>query len=341
MKVLCLAISRAYFLTSATAYSKAMAAEHEVYSCYPEKEAPNIPKLAGHIPCNWDEFNFDPIRNLNPDVIVAGNPRANWNRAPMMLLRMHGFPMVFAEYGWLPQSNHFYLDPVGLGNESILNRMQFFDEKESLDIHFDSEEAVPMLHSLQLGYYQQRGKLKDIPEDYIFVPYQWEWDSSILFDSSYFKSMDHLAAFVASSFPELPIVVKTHPLDRDREQKCRLPNIVYADPDTDPIALIQQSRAVFGINSTLLIEALVCEKPVAALGSNVASGKDVFYEGHEAYLNPKGLLHFIPSKEKIALVIRLLLEWQIKFSDPDMRKINRVLNLALKLNRGNYGYQSI
>jgi len=333
MKVLCLAISREYFLTSASDYTKAIAREHEVYTCYPDIVATGLPNVKGHVPCNWHEFDFGPIKALQPDVIVTGNPRAAWNRAPMLLLKMQGFPMVFAEYGWLPQRHHFYFDPVGLGNESILTWVKTFNDKDVLKLHFDLQDAMNALHSLQQGYYNPRPKLRNIPAgDYIFVPLQWEWDSSIIFDSSYFKSMDHLIAFAAFNFPEFPIVVKAHPLDKNRKRNCLLPNVSYVEPETDPIALIQQSRAVFGINSTLLIEALVAEKPVAALGENVASCRGVFYEGKDLYQNPRGLLEFKPDKKDIALAINILLEWQILFSNPDMRKINRVLQLAIELN---------
>lgn len=222
------------------------------------------------------------------------------------------------EHGWLPQGRHNYIDPLGTGGRSSL-----MGDWEHL---VGSEGRINLTRARLTEIYRPSEVELNLPRGFILVPMQLERDTSILYDSSYFKSMPSLVAFVRRHFPEYPIVVKLHPMDQTvfnfEGVSFRGVHVVSKEVKINDLAAI--ADFVVGINSTSLIEALVHGKRVAALGRNVASGKGVFYE--EAWSNPRGLLKHEPNLKQIWRVLDMLYHVQYPRAHPPHEIINKITN---------------
>lgn len=270
---------------------------HEIHTFYHPSDG--LPANGGvvHHPCQWWNFELGALEALDPDRVLVFNGSFAWCHAATAVIRER-WDTLYAELGWLPQSNQIYIDPRGPGARSQL----FLDA-----VPTQTSSAMESLREL----YKPSGA--SIEPGFILVPLQMEADTSILYDSPVFKTMHSLVGFVVRSFPDHRIVVKTHPrIDVPFEY----PGVLSISNTESLNDLVVASRAVVGINSTSLIEALVHHKPVMALGSNVISGKNVFYEGSEALKDPRGLLSYVPDVAKIDQCLTYLKSLQFLASDP-------------------------
>ncbi|TYS52493.1 hypothetical protein FZC83_16820 [Rossellomorea marisflavi] len=131
----------------------------------------------------------------------------------------------------------------------------------------------------------------ELPEEYVFLPFQVSRDTQILYHSPHIKDMrdllDHtfnaVKAINVAEGKNLHIVVKEHPEDMSRvnydDLKERYKNeeeVLFVEK-FDIHTLIEKTEAVVTINSTVGIEALAKTKRVVTLG-------DAFY-------NIEGVVH--------------------------------------------------
>jgi capsular polysaccharide export protein len=116
---------------------------------------------------------------------------------------------------------------------------------------------------------------QEIPERYIFVPFQIDNDSQILVNSPWIKDMRHLFGVIREIQPilrdtNISFVFKEHPsctkryFDLHELAKGNSKILILNDENTQK--LIESAVAVLTVNSTVGMEALLCGKKVIVVG---------------------------------------------------------------------------
>ena len=220
--------------------------------------------------CNWHNFELDPLEQFNPDRIIVWNGYHNPFHGAVCYLK-EKYDLIHVEMAWLPQRGNLYFDTRGIGSKSsIATYCNMIGGKA-----IESERAI--FKNLQMQYAPSR-KPKFLPEKYVAVPLQLELDTSIVFDSPYFKTMNSLIGYALKMSP-YPVVIKPHPKDTVNKKNLEkfknisnvnLDNIIIIDKnDIDMSSLAAYSSGLIGINSTSMIEAALHLKPLIQLGMNV------------------------------------------------------------------------
>jgi hypothetical protein len=226
------------------------------------------------------------------------------------------FKVVYCEHGWLPQSGTFTIDLDGPNGSSSISKSDFLPSEINTDV----------LKSKRTEY---QSLVKQIPySDYIYVPLQINTDTQITEYSPHFKTMSSFINHVCRIFHDKRILVKVHPKDniKNKEEYKRIcaqyKNITLID-DMLNISYISKAKCVISINSTIVNEALLFNKPVMTYGINYFSNKNVTYEvkniSDEKY--QRDFLNFKPDINKIDRYITLLLNIQFNRSSFNINKI--------------------
>jgi hypothetical protein len=266
----------------------------QVMACYDSTLSPTNSRVQFNR-CRWTGFEFGDLEAFEPDRVVIFNSRQDAALAASLeLKRKYPRKVLHAELGWLPQKDNIYLDWEGNGGWSRLSKAGAYNIDDS---------ALDALREL----YVPEVIPSTVPKDFILVPLQLEKDTSILHDSQRIKTMFSLVGFVKKNFGDYPIIVRTHPICKTA---FGFDGVTTISDGISTRALSAHARAIVGINSTSLIEALIYSKPVLALGENVASNKGVFYEGPDAFYMPRKLLEFKVDKDKVDRVLTHLLSSQ-------------------------------
>ena len=156
------------------------------------------------------------------------------------------------------------------------------------------------------------GNRIQLPSNYIFVPFQVNIDTQVLFHSPWIKDMHHLFSILVGVLDKIAdenikIVIKEHPsclsnYGREHESVELNDRIFFANLN-DTQELIHNSEAVITINSTVGIEALLFGKKVISLG--------------QACYNLLGITQTASSAEELIERIDSLPNWNI---DDELRR---------------------
>jgi hypothetical protein len=286
-------------------------AGHEVMAVYSGAIPPSDPRVRFGS-CSWALFDYSPLTAFDPGRVVLFNGYHKAIHAAARAIERR-WKTVYMEHGWLPQRDHNYIDSKGTGARSSLLR--------SWHHLIGNENRVgETLKKLKHEYKPTKLKIS-LPRDYILVPMQLERDTSIVYDSPWFKSMPSLVGFVKRHFPDFPIVVKLHPMD---DVVYDFNNVTIVGGRVPIKDLFPGAQFVIGVNSTSLIEALIFEKKVGSLGVNVASGKGVFYEGERMWTNPRGLLNYKPDQRAIGETLDALYHAQYPRLHPPRTVLQKI-----------------
>jgi hypothetical protein len=225
----------------------------------------------------WCFFDMHTIESFKPDRIIIFNGFAQESFGATSYLK-DKYKCLFVERGWLPQAGSIYMDPRGLGGRSSLAHMNLSDAKTL------PRRVEQTINDLRDNFYNTEGH----PElgEYILVPLQLEKDTSIILDSPYFKTMASLLFFVKKSFPGHKVIVTPHPLNRDIE----VPDGFILEHEKKTKDLAKTAKAIIGINSTSMIEALIHYKPVGFLGRSVITASNAAYSPELTLNFPRNLL---------------------------------------------------
>lgn len=116
---------------------------------------------------------------------------------------------------------------------------------------------------------------------YIFFPLHQQNDSQITTRNPQFYHQEWLVQVIAQSLPQgYKLYVKSHPGREHLPLRVirfisKIPNVVLLDPNTNPYDIIEHSRAVIIISSTVGFEALLYYKPVIVVGNWTLRGLGV------------------------------------------------------------------
>ncbi len=215
----------------------------------------------------------------------------------------------FAEQGWFPQTKQFYIDSDGPNALSSIrgaaNGVTLTDANRRY--------IRKRLHSFHLN-------TNRIGEGYIYVPLQIVQDTTIRYWSNIQDHIGHKVLWFAERMCEVfageKIVLRAHPHDRGtlneklNDLVKRFDNVTISRCGTSK-EWAAGAKAVVGINSTVLLEALTFNKPVAALGEGIFSGNGVVYEADGNVEDMRKVLDMPIDTEQIAKFLHVLFSRQI------------------------------
>jgi hypothetical protein len=166
------------------------------------------------------------------------------------MCRRRGIPVCYMEWGLLPQSMTFSIDPCGFCGDSILAKDLSWVTSADMGRLYQVRSELRERHPLQEG-------------DHALAALQIENDSQILYFSPY-RSMREFVADVEAMYPSWGIIARPHPNSPEKRSFGR------AEVDDGGIFLDAAARAgvVIGITSTCLYEAAILGVPVVALGDH-------------------------------------------------------------------------
>jgi hypothetical protein len=166
------------------------------------------------------------------------------------LCQRRGIPVCYVEWGLLPQSETFMVDPSGFCGDSILAR----------DVSWVTEADMERLHQVRAEL-QQRYPLRR--GDHVLTVLQIENDTQILYFSPY-RNMEEFVADVEAMYPTEKIIARPHPKSTAKRSFAR----AAVEGGGDFLEAARQAGVVVGITSTCLYEAAILGVPVVALGDH-------------------------------------------------------------------------
>ncbi len=185
------------------------------------------------------------------------------------IAKLHGMRVVYAETGLLP--GRITVDPKGVNYYNSAPRERHFFEAYRCDKPLPGT-LIPR-NPKNAGKFASARKIA-LPERYVFIPFQVDYDTQILTHSPWIRDMrmlfDQIEA-ISREVPELHFLFKEHPssiksypdLHARAERSERL-MFANAWPTQK---LIEKSVAVITVNSTVGIESLLFHKRVVVLGN--------------------------------------------------------------------------
>lgn len=243
------------------------------------------------------------LHEQRPDGLVMWNG-GNWFlQAAALAAREQGIPVFYGENGLLP--NTTTLDPQGVNFNNAMPRDAAFYRALP-------DEYTPINTTLvpRTSARSEQARAVTLPPRYVFVPFQVNTDSQIVFNSPWIRDMVHLLEVLQAvvpllADPALVFVVKEHP-------SCKFRYDTYYDKVGDRIvfangnntqALIQGAEAVITVNSTVGLEALLLDRRVIVIGN--------------AFFAIPGLVLEARSEAALAAAVNQLPTWQ---PDPVLRR---------------------
>ena len=220
------------------------------YILYKTLQASLLKQLLKIIVNSYKEYELTLLifnGSISPDNILA-NIKSNHAR-------------VYIENGFFP--NTLQVDALGVNAANSLPREADF----YLNLPSYNVEELPtkvQVRKLKISY-----DVVELPDDYIFFPFQIPSDQQIRVHSRWIKTMDDFMDIIiefAVRYPDKNFVIKEHPSFKQSiiGKKPLRKNILFANGNSTE-ELIKNARLVVTLNSTVGIEALLFGKPVITL----------------------------------------------------------------------------
>lgn len=190
----------------------------------------------------------DKIKYANFAVIWNGYQHTSMSVSRICELR--GIPKCYIEWGMLPQSDNFFIDPLGFCGSSILCKDLSWVTEKDLEILYEKREALQKEYPVEDG-------------GYVLVPMQIENDTQVLHNSHY-NNMYEFVSHVENMYPNNTIIVKPHP----KSPAKRNFNRAQTTDETNFLKLASHASVVVSITSTTLYEAGILGVPIVALGDH-------------------------------------------------------------------------
>jgi len=210
--------------------------------------------------CNYEYF----ITKYDPKIVAIWNGIKYPQNIAVKIAKKYNKKIVYFENGFLPNTTQ--MDFKGVNYYNSLPRDVEFYKNLKLDIKLDT--------NLEKREFVGKQILENVklPQDYIFVPFQVGYDSQIIYFSD-FKDMRELFFLIKDISEKLKInfVFKEHPSDRvndysDLHKIAKKSKYLTFANTIDTQALIENSKSVVTINSSVGIESLLFHKKVYVLG---------------------------------------------------------------------------
>jgi hypothetical protein len=199
-----------------------------------------------------------PLQKISDQELTSAQGVMVWNGSmsihqPMLQqIERLGLDVTYVECGFFPQSQYFYFDKIGVNDQSQLK----ID-----DLCWISSEHKTILDNIRSLFFLDVSPYPD--SGYIFVPLQVPTDSNVLNHSRFKSGMQEFITHIEDNYQGEKILFKAHPKDR-MKSSYRLKSGCFSEADSR--SLIMSSKLVHGINSSVLYEAVLGQKPVVAEG---------------------------------------------------------------------------
>jgi capsular polysaccharide export protein len=227
------------------------------------------------------------------------------------IAQLKGIHVYYYENGLLPKK--VVLDPKGINFNNSVPRERKFYENYVNDKELPSE-LVPRATRHVDKF--DTDKATELPKEYIFVPFQVDYDTQIIKNSPWISNMRELFGVIEniSKNTKYNFVLKEHPSSGvnypDLHKKVvNIPNITFQNGHSTQ-ELIEKSLAVITVNSTVGTESLLFHKKVIVLGN--------------AFYTIDGISHYAKSIEELSMLIDKLdkLELNEDLIDNFLRYLN-------------------
>lgn len=166
-------------------------------------------------------------------------------------LRKMGTKVIFCEVAWFPQMEYLYFDEAGTNGNCSLHT-------DSLG--WLNPTDFTALDSFREAYLEGR-QTED--GNYIFVPMQLSWDTQIKLWSP-FDWMGQLITRAREVFSDHKVIFRKHPKDGKTYEDLD----IGSSGEGDLKDLVCGAHLVYGINSTVLLEAALMGKTVISVGKS-------------------------------------------------------------------------
>ena len=168
---------------------------------------------------------------------------------------------VYIENGFFP--NTLQIDPHGINAANSLPR------KAEYYLNLPNYELKDLPTQVQVRKQKVDYPVIELPNDYIFLPFQIPSDQQIRVHSTWIKTMDDFMDLIiefAAKYSDKNFVIKEHPSFKQSiiGKKPVKKNILFANGNSTE-ELIKNARFIITLNSTVGIEALLFRKPVITL----------------------------------------------------------------------------
>jgi len=204
------------------------------------------------------------LLKIRPRYMFVWNGNCLGDEVSRTVARELGIQSCFAEIGWFPQSETIYFDWEGTNFRSSIR---------SLDLR--ELDVDPRIDAWISSYIEDRSGKSVDERGYLFVPLQDEDDTNIT-DASPYRRMNDFVRDLSARFPDERIIVRRHPRFMQVELDT-YSNVEYRN-DGGVYDWLQHAKGIIGINSTVLLEALLYDKPIYSVGQSLASGLGVYAE---------------------------------------------------------------
>ena len=212
-----------------------------------------------------DQCDLEPfLKRRNAAYVLVWNGNSPGDRTTVEIAQANSIQPIFGEIGWFPQAETLYFDLEGTNFRSSIRK-----------IDLSKIEPDPRIDAWVADYVREHRQETVEERDYLFVPLQDEDDTNIT-DASPYQHMNDFVRALAGRFPNERLVVRRHP----RFMQVALddyPNVVYRN-DGNLYDWVENAKGIIGINSTVLLESLLYDRPVYAVGQGLASGLGAFFD---------------------------------------------------------------
>jgi len=199
-------------------------------------------------------------------------------RIALEVAKLKEIKVFYFENGLLP--NTIVFDDKGINYENSVPREQVFFKKYVSTVDLP-KELVPRIGK---GSQKFVGDKEGLPERYIFVPFQVDYDTQVISHSHWIKNMRMLFDVIekVSQNSEYEFVMKEHPSSGVEYEDLyaranQLSNVSFKNTYSTQ-ELIEKSVAVITINSTVGMESLLFHKKVIVLGDAFYNIEGITYE---------------------------------------------------------------
>ena len=211
----------------------------------------------------------------------------------------------YFENGLLPDTTTLDFKGVNAFN-SLPRQREFYDQlKFAGDINLPSQLVARTPEGKKTNDSGQLSQASvELPQRFIFVPFQVNTDSQITIHSPWIRNMDHLFEVISAVQRQmqdkgLAFVFKEHPSSAQSYQHLHQRihgnrHLLFAN-NCSTQELIEKAQAVITINSTVGLEALLLDKRVIALGN--------------AFYAFDGLAKHVESESELIEVLNNLEHW--------------------------------
>ena len=191
-------------------------------------------------------------------------------RIAIEVAKIENIKVYYFENGLLP--NTIVFDNKGINSENSVPRKEEFYKQYNFDVDLP-KTLVPRVGKNREIF---KGEKEILPEKYIFVPFQVDYDTQIISHSKWIRDMRILFDVIEkiSKYGKYHFVLKEHPSSgveySDLYERIKELSYVSFKNTYSTQALIENADAVITVNSTVGVESLLFHKKVIVLG-------DAFY----------------------------------------------------------------